>query len=97
MEWMLRPLLILVYIAFLPAMLLNRALGRDPLQLKDPGTSSYWLVRQSRGRAESYASESSDDEGFPTFREGASSGPRVGTAPSALSGLLRGLARLFSR
>jgi hypothetical protein len=95
MEWMLRALLILVYIAFLPAMLLNRALGRDPLQLKDPGGPSYWLVRQSRGNAESYSSESSDDEGFPTFREGASDGPRVGATPSALSRLLRRLARLF--
>jgi hypothetical protein len=96
MEWTLRALLILVYIAFLPAMLLNRALGRDPLQLKDPGGPSYWLVRQSRGRAESYSAESSDDEGSPTFREGASGGPRVGARPSALARLLRWLARVFA-
>jgi len=95
MEWLLKAALVIVYVLWLPAMLVGRLLGKDPLQLKDPGAPSYWLVRQSRGRAEHYYSESSGDEGFPTFREGAEHGPLVGSRPSLLSKFLRRLASLF--
>jgi hypothetical protein len=95
MDWLLQTILVIIYIFWLPVMLLGRAFGRDPLQLKDPKSASYWVVRQSQLDPGSYSSEASKVEGAPAFREGGPAGPQVGATPYLLSRLLRGFASLF--
>jgi hypothetical protein len=70
MELLLRVLLVLIYLVWLPVMLMSRALGHDPLQLRKPAAASYWLVRRGASTRESYFSQASRHEGRPTRREG---------------------------
>ncbi|HET6252206.1 MAG TPA: hypothetical protein VFE47_31260 [Tepidisphaeraceae bacterium] len=96
MEFLLRLMLIALYVIWLPAMLLGRALGGDPLQLKKPSGSSYWLVRQSPGRR-SYFLPDSQCEGRLAHREGNESGGAVGrNSPRVLARLLKSVARFFA-
>ena len=95
MDFGLRLILMLLYIAWLPAMLLGRLLGRDPLQSKKPEAASYWIVRKPRCSPESYFSEESETEGRPAYREGAENGRLVGTRASMFAGTLRFFGRAF--
>src|SRR3978361_2002106 len=93
MDFLHRLILTLLYLFWLPVMGLGRLLGRDPLQLKKPQGKSYWLVRQSPSTPQSYASENSENEGRPTFREGAENGSRVGVPPILLTRILRRISK----
>lgn len=95
MDFVLRILLTLLYFVWLPAMLISRWLGRDPLQSKMPQGASYWIVRQRRSSRESYFTENSENEGRPAMREGAENGPCVGSPPPVLAKALRVIGKMF--
>jgi hypothetical protein len=95
MDFVLRITLSLLYFFWLPAMLLGRMLGRDPLQSKKPQVGSFWIVRKSRCSRESYFTEESEAEGRPAVREGSETGPRVGSSPPVLAKVLRGIGKMF--
>lgn len=83
MEFILRALLVIIYVLWVPVMLISRLFGRDALRLKDPGGGSYWIEREPVIRRESYFSEASDHEG-------------KGAGTPVLAHLLRGIAGLFA-
>jgi hypothetical protein len=76
-------MLILIYILWLPFMLIARLFGRDALRLKDPGGASYWIAREPTIRRESYFSQASDHEG-------------KGAGSPVMAGVLRRLASLYA-
>jgi hypothetical protein len=83
MELFLRILLLLVYILWLPIMLIARLFGRDALRLKDPGGASYWIARDPATRRDSYFSEASDHEG-------------KGAGSPVMAAVLEAIAKLFA-
>ena len=76
-------MLTIIYILWLPFMLLARLFGRDALRLKDPNTTSYWIERDPTIRRESYFSQASDHEG-------------KGAGSPVMAGVLRALASLYA-
>src|SRR5438874_1058589 len=83
MEWFLRALLVLIYILWLPVMLIAHLVGRDALRLRDPGGATYWITRDPTIRRESYFSQASDHEG-------------KGAGSPVMAGVLRALASLYA-
>ena len=92
---MTRALLSILYFLTLPVTLLTKAAARRRLQLEDPGTASYWIVRKSDISRDSYFSEASVVEGIPAHREGAETGPTTGGGTPWLASILLSLAGLF--
>ncbi|MGD0390641.1 MAG: hypothetical protein ABSC42_16985 [Tepidisphaeraceae bacterium] len=88
MQWITRALLAILYFVLMPVTWLTRRNHRAHLQLDDPGTASYWLVRKADAGRDSYFSEASTVEGAPAPREGLESGPRIGGGSPLLATML---------
>jgi hypothetical protein len=95
MNWIIRALLGILYFLTLPLMLLTKSAAKRRLQLDDPGTASYWIVRKGDADRDSYFSESSVAEGATAPREGAEGGPRIGGGSFWLASLLVMLSGMF--
>lgn len=96
MQSITRALLAILYFAMFPLIWLTRRSNRAHLQLDDPGTASYWLVRKADAGRESYFSEVSTVEGIPAPREGLEDGPRVGGGSSLLAAMLNTIAGWYA-
>ncbi len=96
MRFLLRAALAIIYLLWLPLMLLARLFGSDPLQLKKPTGPSYWIVRKPITDRQSYFSQASSTEGASASRQGAETGSQVGSSSNILAALLRGFARLLA-
>jgi hypothetical protein len=88
MQWVTRALLAILYFVLMPVIWLTRRNNRARLQLDDPNTSSYWLVRRADPGRDSYFSEVSTVEGVPAPREGLEGGPRIGGGSPLLAAML---------
>jgi hypothetical protein len=96
MQWITRAFLTILYFATLPVIWLTRRISGSRLQLDDPGTASYWLIRKADAGRDSYFFEASTIEGAPAPREGLESGPRIGGRSPWLASILIIIARWYA-
>jgi hypothetical protein len=96
MQSITRALLAILYFAMFPVIWLTRRTNQSRLQLDDPGTPSYWLVRKPDAGRDSYFFETSTVEGAPAPREGSESGPRIGGRSPWLAAILITIARWYA-
>jgi hypothetical protein len=96
MHWITWALLAMLYFALLPLMWLTRRANRARLQLDNPGTASYWLVRKADAGRDSYFSEVSTVEGIPAPREGLENGPHIGGGSPLLAAMLNTIAGWYA-
>jgi hypothetical protein len=85
MDSLIKLLLILLYPLLLLGRGLNALFGRDPLRLRQPTGSTFWIARAGEPEVDSYFSEASSVEGCGH-----------GGMGGAARGCLRGLARMLA-